>query len=399
MRSILLFLATLMNLHAADIPLQPDADEKAADPVMGSAAGWTVRLDIDGYFPDEGVLVSTKSTDFWKQGSGAFITKPPYLNGKERQKYHRVYIRATGEDWAEQMVTIVPDADGKLTLSCYVVAPGAMNLVQWDDIRVEGATLKNGGFEKIADDGSPKGWHLSGWNSKAPKGEVIHDPRGAAEGERYVQASWTWQWNATITDVKKDQPIILRWKNRFITAETRYPVRVGFNGIASGMALKTATGMQTNNDAPERYIGRLLDGFDIKAYGDPKQVRNALGIYLAQAGEEWTERTITVEPESDGELELTFHGARIRDLEKNTYTPILIDYKDITVEGATLPDQEEWERIGKDTDIKIRHDGFVRTWYQAGLRTKLTDIQAGTPVVITLKVRVPNFSESMKTNP
>jgi len=77
-------LVVSLNLLAADIPLQPHADEKAAEPVMGSAAGWTVCLDIDGYFADEGVLVSTKSTDFWRQDSGAFITKPPYLNGKER---------------------------------------------------------------------------------------------------------------------------------------------------------------------------------------------------------------------------------------------------------------------------------------------------------------------------
>ncbi len=401
MKYSLLLMAICMQLFAADIALESDADEKSADPVMGSAAGWTVRLDIDGYFPDEGILVSTQSPDFWKQGSGAFITKPPYLNGKERQKYHRVYIRPTGEDWTEQMVTVVPDADGKLTLTCYAVAPGAMNLLQWDDVRVEGATLENGGFEEVAEDGTPKGWRIGGWNHEVPKAEHIHDPDGAAEGERYVQTSWTWHWNATITDVKKDKPIVLRWKCRFIPPETRYPVRVGINGLKTEAPykhtiFKVPRWSTIKSETKDRYIGSLLDTVDFgNKYGDSrKDVKKALHIYLAEAGENWVERTIRIEPESDGELELTFHGARIRDLEKNVYTPVVIDYKDIRVEGATLPELKTWTRIGKDSEFKIRHDGFIRTWYHAGLRTKLSGIKAGTPLVITMKVRTSKRIES-----
>ena len=216
-----LFLLT-SHLHAepAAIPLDKDAAEKAADPVMGSAAGWTVRLDLDGYFPEQDILVSVSSPDAWKQGPGAFITKPPYLNGKPRQDYHRVYIRPTGEDWTEQMVTVVPDADGKLDLTCYVVAPGAMNIVHWDDLRADGATLRNGSFEETGEDGLPAHWRKGGWRSEAPEGEYRTDTNDAADGKDYVTASWTHQWIATLTDVKKDRPITLRWKTRFdATAE------------------------------------------------------------------------------------------------------------------------------------------------------------------------------------
>ncbi len=390
--TLFLMVVLTMTACAAEIPLRKDAEEKTADPVMGSAAGWTVRLDIDGYFPDEGVLVSTTSPDFWKQGSGAFITKPPYLNGKEQQDYHRVYIRPTGEDWTEQMVTVVPDADGKLTLTCYAVAPGAMNIVQWDDVRVEGAKLENGGFEEVAEDGTPVGWRLNGW-SDAPKGRFVHDPDGAAEGERYVESTWTWHWNAIVTDVVKDRPIVLRWKCRFIPPETRYPVRVGINGLHGSdpeahTSFKMAAGMATDNKAPERYIGRLLDGFGIKKYGDSKAVNGALGIYLGEVGDEWQERKIRIEPESSGDVELTFHAARIRDVQKRVYVPVLVDYRDIKVEGATLPPLDTWQRIGRDTEFEIHRDGYVRTWYEAGLRTNLTGVKAGTPVAVTMQVRV-----------
>ncbi len=380
------------------IPLRSDAEEKAVDPIMGSAAGWTVRLDIDGYFPDEGILVSTQSPDFWKQGPGAFITKPPYLNGKERQKYHRVYIRPTGEDWTEQMLTVVPDADGKLDLSCYVVAPGTMNIVHWDDLRAEGATLRNGSFEAADEEGLPAYWRKGGWKSEAPEGEYRTGTADAADGEDYVTASWTQQWITTLADVKKDQPIVLRWKNRFVPPETRYPVRVGISGLTtggeSGTSFQIPSGMRTDNAAPERYINRLLDGFGIEKYGKRKQVNTALGIYLTRADEEWQERTIRLEPKNDGKIELTFHGARIRDLEENVYTPVIIDYKGIRVEGANLPDLKTWARIGKDTEFKIYHDGFIRTWYHAGLRAKLDGVKAGTPVVITMKVRISKVLRS-----
>lgn len=284
----------------APISLQSDVQEKVADPLMGSAAGWTVRLDLDGYFPDEDILVSVTSPDFWKQGPGAFITKPPYLNGKPRQDYHRVYIRPTGEEWTEQMVTVVPDADGKLDLTCYVVAPGAMNIVHWDELRADGATLRNGSFEEAGEDGLPLHWRQGGWSSEAPEGEYRTGRDDAAAGEDYVTASWTHQWITTLTDVKKDQPIVLRWKTRFIPPETRYPVRVGVSGLgltdgdadASLTTFRMASGMQTDSAAPERYVGRLLDGFELHEGDEQREIDDALGIYLAQTGPEWTRHQI-----------------------------------------------------------------------------------------------------------
>lgn len=393
----------------AQVPLRSDAKEKAADPVMGSAAGWTVRMDIDGYFPDEGVLVSTTSPDFWKQGPGAFITKPPYLNGHQRQKYHRVYIFPTGEDWTQHKVTVVPDASGKLTLTCYAVAPGAMHIVHWDDIRIEGAKLDNGGFEKLDDEATPAGWKLGGWKTRAPKGRLVTDADDAAEGKRYVMSSWSWHWSATISDVVKDRPIVLRWKNRFVTPETRYPVRVGLNGLhltdpEKHTKFEIASGMKTDAESGERYVGRLLDGFGIARYGPSKAVNAALGVYLAEASRKWRTRTIRLKPESDGQIELTFHAARVRDRDKGVYDPVYVDYRIVGVEGATLANADlrnvdeagcpaGWRRIGLDRDFRIvrEEDGkaLARTWHQAGLRQTLTDVLAGREIRIRLEVRTP----------
>ncbi len=413
MRFVLLVLLLVAAYAHARVPLKTAAEEKAADPVMGPAAGWTVRMDIDGYFPDEDILVSTKSPDFWKQGPGAFITKPPYLNGKERQKYHRVYIFPTGEDWTEHKVTIVPDADGKLTLTCYAVAPGAMHIVHWDDIRVESATLENGGFESAADNGTPEGWTLRGWGN-APKGRYITDTDDAAEGEDYVMSSWSWHWNATMTDVVKDQPIVLRWKNRFVPPETRYPVRIAVNGLhgpdpEQHTKFELASGMGTRANRPERYVGRLLDAFDADAYGGHRAAGDALGIYLGQAGKQWVERALRIEPKTDGELELTFHATRIRDVEEGEYKPVSIDYQIEKVEGATLPNPQfsdedgdyvpdGWKQVGFDQDFRILRqeaDGqtLARTWYQAGLRAALKDVKAGRPVLVHMRVRAPGSQE------
>lgn len=395
------------NLSPA-IPLQTNTAEKAADPVMGSAAGWTVRLDIDGYFPDEGILVSTTSPDFWQQGPGAFITKPPYLNGQERQKYHRVYIRPTGEDWTKQRVTVVPDASGKLTLTCYAVAPGALNIVHWDQVRVEGASLANGSFERIDDHGDPVGWRLGGWGSDAPRGEVVTDADSAADGHRYVTSSWTWHWSATITDVVKDRPIILRWKSRFVPPETRYPVRVGLSGLGEGgpeshTRFHVARGMETDTDTPERYVRRLLDGFEAaETFGGHRAVNEALAVYLAEAGTRWGDRTIELMPQTDGSIEITLHAARIRDTDRGVYVPVLVDYADLRVEGASLenPGLEDadgvwvprgWARIGADARHRLLYReedrAFARTWYQAGLRARLTNVRAGRPVRIHLRAR------------
>ncbi len=397
-----------MREEAPAVPLQADAAEKAADPVMGAAAGWTVRLDIDGYFPDEGIRVSTTSTDFWQQGPGAFIMAPPYLNGQERQQYHRVYILPTGEDWTEHQVTIVPDASGKLTLTCYAVAPGAMHVVHWDDVRAEGAPLANGSFEQLDEEGNPVGWSLGGWTTEAPRGELVTDATSAADGQRYVTASWTWHWSGTITDVVKGQPIVLRWKSRFVPPETRYPVRVGLSGLGesgpeSHTRFQVAQGMQADAQAPERYVGRLLDGFDsADTYGGSKAVNESLAVYLAEAGPTWEERTIHLTPQTDGEVEVTLHAARIRDTVRGVYVPAYVDYTDLRVEGATLENPElhdsdddgvpdGWSRIGADRDHRLLHqqDGhaFVRTWYGAGLRARLTDVRAGRPVGIHLRVR------------
>jgi len=396
-------------LHAGSsaIPLESDAAEKAADPLMGTAAGWTVRLDLDGFFPDEDMRIDVQSVDAHEQGPGAFITRPPYLAGKERQNYHRVYIRPTGEDWTEQMVTVMPDADGKLDLTCYVVAPGTMNIVHWDDLRAEGATLRNGSFEEPSEDGLPAHWRKGGWKSEAPEGEYRTGTTDAADGEDYVTTSWTQQWIATLTDVKKDQPIVLRWKTRFVPPETRYPVRVGISGLSNGEPFTTfqiPSGMQTDNAAPERYINRLLDGFDAYTADERRTSRDALGIYLAKTGPNWTERRIEIEPTADGSLELVFHAARIRDLEKGIYSPVYIDYRILDVQGAALPNADlskvdetghpaQWKRIGRDREFKIlRNENgqpFARTWYQAGLRTTLSGVKAGTPIMITLNVRTP----------
>ena len=249
------------------------------------------------------------------------------------------------------------------------------------------------------------GWELRGWGD-APRGEVIHDPENAAEGERYVTASWTWHWNASITDVVKDRPIVLRWQNRFVPPETRYPVRVGISGWhpetpEANVPISGPHWSTIKSETPVRYAGRLLDRLDLSKEQD-EAARSALMVYLAEAGPDWVERTIEVTPEADGELELTLHGARRRDREAGVYQPVLVDYVDIEVAGASLvhpglTDQDGdglpdgWRRIGDDTEFAIMREAdgasFARTWYQAGLRTTLRDVVAEQPVVITMQVR------------
>lgn len=101
-------------------------------------------------------------------------------------------------------------------------------------------------------------------------------------------------------------------------------------------------------------------------------------------------------------MELTFQGIRSVDREATRYRAINIDYREIEADGVALsanefaPDSNElpdgWEAVGRDADeLKVLRDEagtpFVRTWYQAALRTRLSGLKNGEPFTLSFEAR------------
>lgn len=167
--------------------------------------------------------------------------------------------------------------------------------------------------------------------------------------------------------------------------EQRFNVRIAFNGITETGRVKMDV-----QDIPMKAVCWRIDPW-YYGWDDPGRLRDTdyrLAL-LAEVPSRWTEQTVRFVPDTDGEIVLTLHGTRIADEERGLFLPRFVDYADVQVEGA---DRTEWMRIGRDEQTPIRHtdpegQSFVRLWYQAGLRARLTGLKAGQPVTLRFRAR------------
>ncbi len=121
----------------------------------------------------------------------------------------------SSERWKEAAFCFIPKTDGKVLLllmgRCEIDPTAHKHIPVWtyyDDVRVEGATLANGGFERLAADGSP--W---GWKASSGRPLVVTDPRVAAEGRRCVKCWHNGRWAQTLS-VKAGRKVTVRVRLR-----------------------------------------------------------------------------------------------------------------------------------------------------------------------------------------
>ncbi|MFA7232097.1 MAG: hypothetical protein WC071_12575 [Victivallaceae bacterium] len=112
--------------------------------------------------------------------------------------------------WQTMEISFVPEEDGIVTIKLkgiYFKPEGSIRSApvwfEFDDIKVEGAVIHNGGFEELDDKGRPKSWKLSG--------KVVSAQ--AAEGKNAVKV-WLNQPASQDIVVKKDQPVTITTKVR-----------------------------------------------------------------------------------------------------------------------------------------------------------------------------------------
>ncbi len=120
-----------------------------------------------------------------------------------------------GGEWKPATFSFVPKADGQVTLK--LMGRGERNTLDnrfipvwtyYDDLRVEGAALVNGSFERLDQDGNP-----AGWRPDIHRPLVVTDPKVAAEGERCVKCWHNGRWKQTLA-VKAGRKVIVRVRLR-----------------------------------------------------------------------------------------------------------------------------------------------------------------------------------------
>ncbi len=105
-------------------------------------------------------LVGTSGSD------GAVVGDCSWL-GAAKSQTGVTCSKRLGKAWEQMWVEFVPEADGEVDIDLqgewYEKGAGDdVRLVWADDVRVEGAQIRRGGFEEAAADGTPAGWRFTG---------------------------------------------------------------------------------------------------------------------------------------------------------------------------------------------------------------------------------------------
>ena len=103
----------------------------------------------------------------------------------------------SGEKWEEKWVQFIPAEDCVVTLQ--LMSPSPKEYVAFDNIRIEGASIKNGSFEQLSSKGFPSG----GWYAMRKFNLKKTD---AADGENYVEVFHNGRAMQNIK-CKKGQPV------------------------------------------------------------------------------------------------------------------------------------------------------------------------------------------------
>ena len=109
---------------------------------------------------------------------GVRIAKADWL--KVNADRRLVITGKSGEKWVEKWVQFIPAEDCRVTVQ--LMSPSPKVYAAYDHIRIEGASLQNGSFEKLNPKGHPQGWWFG-------LGKYILKTTDAADGKNYVEVT------------------------------------------------------------------------------------------------------------------------------------------------------------------------------------------------------------------
>jgi hypothetical protein len=410
--------AAAMANKVSDLKPRVRNFERANDPVFGRVtAHHGARIDWQGFF-DDAPNVKFDTPWPWPRAS-IFVKTPLFVRGTDREGYWSVFFSATGETWDEpQTVTVVPEDSGQLRIILRAITARRNDAagfkvenvgrvrVEFDDLRVDGAELRNSSFEQVNEEGAPLGWRLTG------EAQLVTGAAEAAEGRCFVRVSDASHAIATLDGVEAGVPVKLTYRARELNADERYDLRIGFNGAPRSDEAAPAEAVELDmkdqrTTIPDEAVLWKTDFVVPDEKGVLQSNKsNARRILLTRVGPAWSSQAVTIVPTAEGAIELTLHATRRIDPETGRLVRHWVDYADLRVEGATLaagdfqnlaPDEPNgngaaWRRIGRDPGAVLHEDDgerFVRVWYERGLRTTLRDVEAGQPITVRYRVRLP----------
>jgi hypothetical protein len=157
------------------------------------------RIDIHPVGKKEIVL------DIQKQAKNGWASHIGWGKVEERQFALTFNIAKVTAEWAPAEFTFIPGKSGKIHV--FLLSnqrEGEDRWVVYDQVRVSGATLANGGFETLSEDGKK----ATGWTSRGPGYDVLKDGKQSCEGTNCVKVFHD-QPAIQVMEVTAGQPVSL----------------------------------------------------------------------------------------------------------------------------------------------------------------------------------------------
>ncbi|MBN2711423.1 MAG: hypothetical protein JXR97_03180 [Planctomycetes bacterium] len=170
------------------------------------------RLDVSGR--DSGIEVANVSAS--ENSTGA---NPSWIADEAARKRSASFqTPVTKEAWTTATYKFTPKADGELRIDLQGNFSKAEHVwVYFDDIKVTGATIKNGDFEETNTQGTfPTGWNFMKKDGVSPE----YVTEGAASGKGCIKVCQNWRAYQMIS-VKKDQEVVITLQVKFAGSEER----------------------------------------------------------------------------------------------------------------------------------------------------------------------------------
>ena len=383
---------------------EDDLDEKTKDPVMGRVTSHLgAAITINGYNEGENKV---KFAQKYTLPPKSVFWAPLYLKGKEKRQYFRFFGMRTPENrWQKYTLKFIPESDGRIAINLGATSSlrykgasynsdGKWQIsAHYDNFSAKGADFENGSFEKFIE-GKLENWKISqNWGGIPAK--IISDLQTSQDGRKYVRVETGGNVIQYLENIKQGQEVELTFHARQESIEKQFNIRIDFNGIVGNSSIKI-----TKPEIPMKAVLYKIDptnwGWKIPERHKASPYRKAL---LSKVYDQWTPQSVSFIPDSDGEMEVTFHATRIIDAETGNFIPRFVCYDNITADGADLEIDGDFEdsilkgfsRIGKDINTPILHmansnalipNKFVRLWYQNGLRFKLKNLKKGKRVAL-----------------
>ena len=178
--------------------------------VYGAYALWPAAKGQPAFLP--GAKTSVCRIDVtWGNGknpmtAGAGAENPTWAT-PEGSRIVAAFGDVSADRWHAYSFSFTPARDGTVLLELMGFQGFPTVWTAYDDFRIEGAEYVNGDFETVPADNNPAGWIL------AKSARLIQDPKRAASGARFVEASHdmhVMQW----LHVKGGQPVTVHFQAR-----------------------------------------------------------------------------------------------------------------------------------------------------------------------------------------